>query len=341
MSTKIPSEILASAFSRLYHQKMTTSSGGNISMKDEQGRIWVSPSALDKGFLKARDFIAICEDGSCPGKQKVSMETPFHLALYQAYPDIEAICHIHPINLVALSLLNEIDRNSLLAKFNLGFAEYAIPGSDALGEEIVKAFKLRPKAVLMQNHGIIAIGNSIDDLGNFLTDLNQEIGTHFGIENKPFDCKKMVKEESISFYFERIKSFIKPEGKLRFTNEKSTFKYQLKLKLSSFSKLQSLKIDFNSIIIPESYIILRDWVKVEQDYDVNSHQQYCSQLSENTPLMIFNGGDVLIGGSSYYQIYDRLEVFDFTVKVLLNSREMGSVNLLNEDQIEALRLKFF
>lgn len=341
MSNKSTAEILAETFGYLYNRKMTTSSGGNISMKDEQGRIWVSPSAMDKGFLKAGDFIAICEDGSCPGKQKVSMETPFHLALYQAYPDIEAICHIHPINLVALSLLNEIDRNSLLAKFNLGFAEYAIPGSDALGEEIVKAFRLRPKAVLMQNHGIIAIGDSIDDLGNFLTDLNQEIGAYFGIEKRPFNFNKILKEESIYFYSERIKSFVKTEGELLFTNKKSIFKYQLKLKLRSLSTLQSVDIEFNSIIIPESYIILKDWLKKEEEYEVSNHQKYCYELSENSPLILFKDGDVLIGGSSYYQIYDQLEVLDFTIRVLLNSQKMGNINLLNKNQIAALRTRFF
>jgi len=307
MSNKSTAEILANSFSRLYNHKMTTSSGGNISMKDEKGRIWVSPSAMDKGFLKPKDFIVICEDGSCPGKQKVSMETPFHLALYQAYPDIEAICHIHPINLVALSLLNEKNRNSLLDKYNLGFANYAIPGSDELGEEIVKAFKLRPRAVVMQNHGIIAIGNSIDDLGDFLTDLNQEIGASFGIENRSFNFKKIIKEESISFYSKRIMLFVETDGKLQFTNEKSTLKFQLKLKLKSFSKLQSLDLDFSSLIIPESYIILKDWIKKDEDYDLTNHHKYCHELSENSPIIMFKDGDLLIGGDSYYQIYDRSE----------------------------------
>ncbi|MDD2619020.1 MAG: class II aldolase/adducin family protein, partial [Bacteroidales bacterium] len=42
--------------SRIYHSGMTTTSGGNISIRDENGDIWVTPSGIDKGTLNPRDI---------------------------------------------------------------------------------------------------------------------------------------------------------------------------------------------------------------------------------------------------------------------------------------------
>jgi len=341
MKSKFIPEILADSFSHLYQHKMTTSSGGNISMKDNEGRIWISPSARDKGYLNANDFIPVCEDGSCPGKQNVSMETPFHLALYKAYPDIKAVCHIHPVNFVALSLLNELEPEPILAKYNLGFARYAMPGTEQLGDYITEAFLEDPRAVLMQNHGIIAIGDNVIELVDELIDLNNEIGTSFKLSTIDFESKQIEREETIFFYKERVKHYIKVNEEPRFTAESSHFEYQLKVNLSSLLELKSLNIEFNSLIIPESYIILKDWIKKEDEYNSTLYEEYCLELSENSPLLIFKDGNVIIGGHSYYQIYDILEVLDFTANVLLRSVKMGKINLLNKTQIEELRSVFY
>ena len=38
---------------RIYTHGMTTTSGGNLSVKDENGDIWISPAGVDKGSLTA------------------------------------------------------------------------------------------------------------------------------------------------------------------------------------------------------------------------------------------------------------------------------------------------
>lgn len=339
-SIPIP-EILANSFSHLYKYKMTTSSGGNISMKDNEESIWISPSAMDKGFLNAADIVSVDEDGSCQGSQKVSMETPFHLALYKMYPEIKAICHIHPVNLVALSLVQEADLEAILEKYNLAYAKYAMPGTQQLGNYITDAFRNKPRAVLMQNHGIIAIGCHINDLVNDLIVLNNEIGKYFNLKTVGIEGMQIEKEESISFYSKRVKHYLRTNGAFQFIAESSCLEFQLKINLSSLAELESLKIDFNSLIIPESYIILKGWIHKEQQYDSVLEKEYCSELSENSPILIFKNGNVIIGGHSYYQIYDRLEVLDFTANVLLRSVKMGKMNLLNQSQIDELRTIFF
>ncbi len=49
-----PRDQITEIIKRIYNAKLTTTSGGNISIKDEEGNIWVTPSAIDKGRSRER-----------------------------------------------------------------------------------------------------------------------------------------------------------------------------------------------------------------------------------------------------------------------------------------------
>jgi L-fuculose-phosphate aldolase len=57
-----PSDQIALIISRVYRRGMTTTSGGNISIIDEYGDIWITPSAVDKGTLTAADIMCVKEE---------------------------------------------------------------------------------------------------------------------------------------------------------------------------------------------------------------------------------------------------------------------------------------
>ncbi|MFR9547102.1 MAG: class II aldolase/adducin family protein, partial [Rikenellaceae bacterium] len=46
-----PAEQIAIIIRRIYNSGLTTTSGGNVSIKDDSGDIWITPSAIDKGSL--------------------------------------------------------------------------------------------------------------------------------------------------------------------------------------------------------------------------------------------------------------------------------------------------
>jgi len=165
-----PSEQLTIIISRIYRSGMTTTSGGNISIKDENGDIWITPSAIDKGSLTPADIVCIKKDGTVIGKHKPSSEHPFHKAIYDMRPDMTAVIHAHPPALVSFSIVGEIPNTNIIpqAKFicgPIGFAPYALPGSQALGDKIAHEFKEHPeyKAVIMQNHGVVLCGTDMMD----------------------------------------------------------------------------------------------------------------------------------------------------------------------------------
>ena len=78
-----PAERLVQAMARIYQYRMTTTSGGNLSIRDDDGSIWITPARVDKGALRVEDIVRVLPDGSTEGRHKPSSEFPFHLRIYQ------------------------------------------------------------------------------------------------------------------------------------------------------------------------------------------------------------------------------------------------------------------
>ena len=59
-----PRDEIALTISRIYRNKMTTMSGGNLSILDENGDMWITPAGIDKGtiYLYFRDKDALFQD---------------------------------------------------------------------------------------------------------------------------------------------------------------------------------------------------------------------------------------------------------------------------------------
>jgi L-fuculose-phosphate aldolase len=163
-----PRDQITMIISRIYKRGMTTTSGGNISVIDENGDIWVTPSAVDKGSLRPSDIMCVKHDGTIIGKHKPSSEFPFHKAIYKMRPDIQAIIHAHPPALVSFSIVHQIPDTNIIsqAKYicgSIGYATYELPGSDLLGEKIAAEFKKGFMAVIMENHGTVLGGIDLLD----------------------------------------------------------------------------------------------------------------------------------------------------------------------------------
>ncbi len=163
-----PRDQITMIISRIYKRGMTTTSGGNISVIDDNGDIWVTPAAVDKGSLRPSDIVCVKQDGTIVGRHKPSSEYPFHKAIYAMRPDIRAVIHAHPPALVSFSIVHEIPDTNIIsqAKFScgpIGYAPYELPGSDKLGEKIAAEFAKGYKAIIMENHGTVLGGTDLVD----------------------------------------------------------------------------------------------------------------------------------------------------------------------------------
>jgi len=121
-ATMHPSDQITEVIHSIYFRGMTTTSGGNVSITDDCGNVWITPSAIDKGSLTPDDIVCVKPEGSVIGRHEPSSELPFHKAIYKIRPDIKAVIHAHPSGLVSLALCTKFPKQQYLVLWLL-FAE--------------------------------------------------------------------------------------------------------------------------------------------------------------------------------------------------------------------------
>ena len=163
-----PREELVATMDRIYRYRMTTTSGGNLSILDPDGSIWITPSRVDKGALRPADVVRVHADGTREGLHPPSSEFPFHREIYRRRPDIKAIVHAHPGALVAFSIVRQLPETRVQTHAHqicgkISYAAYACPGSQELGDKIAEAFAGGADCVMLENHGVVIGGADLAD----------------------------------------------------------------------------------------------------------------------------------------------------------------------------------
>lgn len=154
-----PADQLVMFMQRIYDKGLTTTSGGNLSIMDNEGNIWITPAGVDKGTLTRNDIICIKPDGTVIGPHRPSSELPFHASVYKMRPDLKAVLHAHPAALVSFSIVRQCPNLDLLPSVrkvcpDVQIATYDVPGSDALGMQIGKVFAAGCDIAMLENHGV-------------------------------------------------------------------------------------------------------------------------------------------------------------------------------------------
>ena len=140
---------------------------GNLSARVDGGML-ITPSAMAYDELLPDDIVFVAHDGAVrPGQRKPSNETPFHLAIFSAFPEAQAILHCHSPKATALACLRKpIPAFHYMVAVaggeDIRVADYFTPATQQLAEATVKALKGR-KACLLANHGQVAFGASLED----------------------------------------------------------------------------------------------------------------------------------------------------------------------------------
>jgi L-fuculose-phosphate aldolase len=158
-----PRQQLVQIMDRIYRYRLTTTSGGNLSILDENGDLWITPSGVDKGNLMPGDIMCIKAEGRIEGPHTPSSEYPFHQMILGRRPDIRAIVHAHAPALMSFSVARKIPDTCIIPQAHhvcgeVGYAPYALPGSRQLGESIANTFAQGFDVVLLENHGVVTAG---------------------------------------------------------------------------------------------------------------------------------------------------------------------------------------
>jgi L-fuculose-phosphate aldolase len=148
---------------KLVKSRLTTGTGGNLSCLNSSKKLAaISPSGIDYDELTPADVVVLDLYGKVvDGILEPSSEIGFHLGLYAARPDIQAVVHTHSHYATTLACLNmEIPAVHYLVGFSgkkVPVAEYATYGTQDLAKNICETIK-DYNAVLMANHGLVAVG---------------------------------------------------------------------------------------------------------------------------------------------------------------------------------------
>ena len=148
---------------------------GNVSAIDRAtGLVVIKPSGVDYAALKAEDMVVVDLDGKVvEGKYRPSSDTPTHLELYKAYPEIGGVVHTHSSCAVAFA---QAGRSITAYGTTHADAFYGdVPCTRALSQaeiqsdyeantgkvivETVDDYNAMP-AVLVKNHGPFTWGSS-------------------------------------------------------------------------------------------------------------------------------------------------------------------------------------
>ncbi|WP_255566875.1 class II aldolase/adducin family protein [Oceanispirochaeta sp. M1] len=147
---------------------LTTCSGGNISLRVGESHVLITPSALDKGLINFRQIALMTLDGeNLSSALKPSIETDMHLKILRARPDIKCVVHAHPkyASLYTAAGSSRINTDLLAeARFLLkepAFASYALMGTEALGDTVSTSLSKGANAVLLENHGVLTVGQTL------------------------------------------------------------------------------------------------------------------------------------------------------------------------------------
>ena len=153
---------------------------GNVSGIDrEKGLVVIKPSGVDYDVMKPEDMVVVDLEGNVvEGQLKPSSDTPTHLAIYRAWPEVGGVVHTHSTFATAWAQAGLDIPN--IGTTHADYFHEAIPCTADMTEEevkgayeletgnvIIKRFEgmnpMHTPGVLVKNHGPFSWGKDAHD----------------------------------------------------------------------------------------------------------------------------------------------------------------------------------
>lgn len=161
---------LLRAHQSLVHLGLVCWTSGNISVRLSQKQFLIKPSGVRYSDLTEKSFIQIgFSDSGWNFDGRPSTDTPAHVEIYRAMPEINSIIHTHSPSATAWAIrgLNLPCASTEMADI-FGNPVPCIPYAEIGGVEMGKQAaqwmtREHVGAVLLKSHGVITVGKSIDE----------------------------------------------------------------------------------------------------------------------------------------------------------------------------------
>lgn len=179
-------------FAHLCHARgLVSGTGGNVSARlPGQHTFWITATGVPLRRAAPSDCVEVSLDGVAvtPGLQP-SKECRFHAAIYRQRPGINAVAHVHPpfatafaIRAVPVPLVTVTARARFPGRTPL--VATASSGSIEPAHGVEDALRQHPEAValLLREHGIVAIGKSVEHAYHLAELLEETAQTAIGAQ---------------------------------------------------------------------------------------------------------------------------------------------------------------
>jgi len=160
-----PQAAVLAAAKDMLRRGLVEGTAGNISARDSDGNIVITPSSVDYAEMALDDLVLIDPDGGvlqAKDGRHPSSEMQLHLACYQAFDDIGSVIHSHPVYATIFAVAHApipacVDEFAVYCGGDVRCTDYAASGTPDVGANAVKALEGRG-AALIANHGLVAVG---------------------------------------------------------------------------------------------------------------------------------------------------------------------------------------
>ncbi|GAC1311452.1 MAG: class II aldolase/adducin family protein [Steroidobacteraceae bacterium] len=159
-----PAAIVA-ACRQLHDSGLTHGTSGNVSVRCDQDRFYISPTGVPPDELAAQDIPVVDGDGRWSGPRAPSSEWRFHRDIFRSRADVAAVVHTHSRQATALACTGRgipafHYMVAIAGGADIRCAPYHTFGSQELADAAVAALVDR-RACLLANHGVIAVGANL------------------------------------------------------------------------------------------------------------------------------------------------------------------------------------
>ena len=195
---------------RMISSRLTTGTGGNLSIFNrDENLVAIKPSGVPYQTMQPEDVVIVNLEGeTVDGRLKPSSEIKFHLSIYKARPDVNAILHSHQVYATTIACLGvELPAVHYLVAWcgdKVPLATYATFGTQALSDNILSVLG-DYKACLLENHGLVTMGATLDEAFDIAEEL--ELVSQIYIQAKAIGEPKILNAEQMAEVMEKFKSY--------------------------------------------------------------------------------------------------------------------------------------
>jgi len=162
----------------LFQFNFISGTGGNISVRLGEDEILITPTKVNKGFLTKESIVRMGGDGRViDGAGTPSSERLMHIGVYRALKEARAVIHAHPVYATAFAIRGEAVKTTYSPEAivflgpEVPLVEYATPSTQEMADGLARRLSPDTSSYLLQNHGVVVWGGSLQDAFNNLQTL--------------------------------------------------------------------------------------------------------------------------------------------------------------------------